>query len=347
VDFPACQHRLEDVGGVRWRAERRAGADHRVDFVDEENEVRPLLDLADHILDAILEHAAQHRACHHRIHLEVDDLAVAQPDRNSLGLELEASRKAFGDGGLTDARLTQEQHGVRALAMAEDLEHLIHLDFPPEDGRNLVLSRELVQVRREVLEERRKLETLLEPLVAQLVVAHARGEPGDDRFRLDPVAADDRHRDALRLLEDGREEIRGFDRVPARSARVQERELEEEPRRGRHAELLARDAREQVQVLFEGLEDFVRVEVQIPHHLAEHVPLDLGESQAQVLVGELDVLPSACLVQGAVHDALGRLSHLVLRNVEVLHWRLPSSPTRSKSRSRWLAGGKRDVRGRK
>ena len=61
-DLAAREHRLEDVGGVRRRAERRAGADHRVRLVDEQDQVRPLLQLADDVLDPVLEHAAQHRA---------------------------------------------------------------------------------------------------------------------------------------------------------------------------------------------------------------------------------------------------------------------------------------------
>ena len=82
-DLAAREHRLEDVGRVRRRAERRAGADHRVRLVDEQDQVRPLLQLADDVLDAVLEHAAQHRAGDHRVHLQVDHLAVAQPDRHA------------------------------------------------------------------------------------------------------------------------------------------------------------------------------------------------------------------------------------------------------------------------
>ena len=64
-DLAAREHRLEDVGGVGRRAERRAGADHRVRLVDEQDQVRPLLQLADDVLDPILEHPAQHRAGDH------------------------------------------------------------------------------------------------------------------------------------------------------------------------------------------------------------------------------------------------------------------------------------------
>ena len=76
----AREHALEDVGGVRRSAQRRAGADQRVRFVDEEDQVRPLLDLADDVLDSILEHAAERGAGDHRVHLQIYHLAVAQPN---------------------------------------------------------------------------------------------------------------------------------------------------------------------------------------------------------------------------------------------------------------------------
>ena len=177
-------------------------------FVDEQNQVRPLLDLPDHVLDSILEHAAQHRPRDHRVHLQVDDLAVAQADRHAVGLEFEAPRDPFGDGRLADARLAQEQDGIRALAMTEDLENALHLGVAPEDGRDLVLPRELVEVGGEVLQERRQLEPFLEPLLAQFVIAHPGVQAGDERLRLDTVTADDRDGDPLRFLEDRREQIR-------------------------------------------------------------------------------------------------------------------------------------------
>ena len=78
ADLAAREHGLEDVGGVRRRAERGARADHRVRLVDEQNEVRALFQLADHVLDPVFEHTAEHRAGDHAVHLQVDDLAVTQ-----------------------------------------------------------------------------------------------------------------------------------------------------------------------------------------------------------------------------------------------------------------------------
>ena len=76
-----------------------------------------------------------------------------------------------------DAGLAKQEDGIRALAMAQHFEDLVHLALAAEDGRHLVLPCQLVEVGREVLQKRRQLEALLQPLLVHLVVAHARREP--------------------------------------------------------------------------------------------------------------------------------------------------------------------------
>jgi hypothetical protein len=188
--------------------------------------------------------------------------------------------------------------------VTEDFEHAVHFRVTAEDGWNLVLARELIEVGREVLEEGRQLEPLLHALFLQLVIPHPRGEPRDERLRFDAVAADDRHRDALRFLEDGREEVGRLDRVAAAAARVQERQLEQQFRRRSHAQVAARHGRQQAEVLFEGLQDFVRIQVEVAHDLTEHVPFGLGEGQADVFVRHERVFAPAGLVQRAVYNTL-------------------------------------------
>ena len=314
----AGEHRLEHVRGVRRRAQRGSGPDHRVHLVDEQDQVRALLDLADDVLDPILEHPAEHRPGHHRVHLQVDDLAVAQANGHCLRLELDPARDPLRDGGLAHARLAEQEHRVRALPVAEHFEDAVHLGVPAEYGRQLVLPRELVQVGGEVFEKRRQLEALLQPLFAQLVIAHAGRQTRHQRVGLDAVPADDRDGDPLRLFEDGREEVGRFDRVAAAAARMQQRQLEEELGRRRHTQFPAGDARQQPQVLLEGLQNLVRIQLEVAHDVAEHVPLGLRERQADVLIGQQCVLAPARLFQRAIHHPLGRIGHLALRNVEVV-----------------------------
>src|SRR5262249_31445197 len=173
----------------------------------------------------------------------------------------------------------KQQDGIGALAVAEDLQHAVHLGVAAEHGRNLVVPSELVQVRGEVLEERRQFEALLQPFLTQFVVAPARSQPGADRLRLDAVAANDRYGNPLRLLENRGKQVGGLDRVAAAAARVQQRQFEQQLRRRRDAKLTARDARQQPEVLFECLQDFVRVQLEIAHYLAEHVPFGLRKRE--------------------------------------------------------------------
>ena len=72
-------------------------------------------------------------------------------------------------------------------------------------------------------------------------------------------------------------------------------------------------------MLFQRLQDLVRVQLEVAHDLPEHVPLDLRKGQAHVLVGEQRVLSPPRFVDRAVNDTLCGLSQLVLWDVEVLH----------------------------
>ena len=58
-------------------------------------------------------------------------------------------------------------------------------------------------------------------------------------------------------------------------------------------------------MLFERLKDLVGIELEVPHDLAEHVPLDLCERQADVFVRQQRMLAAAGFVEGAVHHAFG------------------------------------------
>ena len=176
ADLAAREHALEDVGRVRRRAERRTGADERVRLVDEQDQVRALAQFAQHVLHAVLEHASQHRPGHQAVELQADDVAVAEADRQGLGLELDAARESLGNRGLAHAGLAEEHHGVGALAVAQHFDGLLNLGVAPVHQGQLVLACQQVEVRREVLQERRQLVALLQPLVLALDFLHARGD---------------------------------------------------------------------------------------------------------------------------------------------------------------------------
>src|SRR5262249_38772900 len=136
-----------------------------------------------------------------------DDLAVAQTDGNLLGLELNPLRERFDDRGLADARLADEHGGIGALAVAENFQDLPEFPIAAEHGRELLLPRQEIQIHRKVAQDRRQLEPLLQTLVTQLEVAYQGGDTGGREARIDAVLAQDRHRNALLLLEERRQDV--------------------------------------------------------------------------------------------------------------------------------------------
>ena len=112
------------------------------------------------------------------------------------------------------------------------------------------------------------------------------------------------HRPALALFENRREQIGGLDDLAAGAARLVKRQLEDQLRRGRDAQLAAGKRRQHVQVLFERLQNLVRVQLQVAHHLRERVPLHLREREEDVFVGQQRVVAAPGFLNRAVHDAL-------------------------------------------
>jgi hypothetical protein len=118
VQLAAGQRRLQHVAGVH-RALRLAGADHRVQLVDEDDGLALVLrELLQHVLQALLEFAAELRAGQQECHVERQDALVLQrvghlPGDDALG-------QALDDRGLADAGLA-DQHRV---VLGAPLQHL-------------------------------------------------------------------------------------------------------------------------------------------------------------------------------------------------------------------------------
>ena len=75
--LPDGERRLQQVAGIHRPARRRAGADERVDLVDEEDRVLLLVERVEDLLDALLEVAAVARAGDERAHVERVDLRAS------------------------------------------------------------------------------------------------------------------------------------------------------------------------------------------------------------------------------------------------------------------------------
>ena len=143
VQLAARQHGLQQVAGVH-RALGRAGADHRVQLVDEQDDL-PLrgLHLLQHGLQPLLELAAKLGAGDERAHVEGDDPLVLQP----LGHVApdDAAGQALDDGRLADARLA-DQDRVVLRAPGEHLDDAANLLVAADDRIELALARELGEI---------------------------------------------------------------------------------------------------------------------------------------------------------------------------------------------------------
>ena len=129
LNLAARQGRLEHVAGVDG-AFGPAGADQRVQFVDEENHVLGPADFVHHRLDALFKLAAVFRAGHHHRQIEHDDPAIVQDLRHGAGDH--HLGQAFDDGGLADAGLAQKDRVV-LLPPAEDLDDALDLVLSADD----------------------------------------------------------------------------------------------------------------------------------------------------------------------------------------------------------------------
>ena len=149
AQLPARQHRLEEVGGVDG-ALGRAGADDRVQLVDEEDDLAlGVRDLGEDGLQPLLELAAVLRAREQRADVERPDALALQALRHVAGDD--PLREALGDRGLADARLA-DQHGVVLRPAREDLDDAADLLVAADDRVELARLGRLGQVAAELRE---------------------------------------------------------------------------------------------------------------------------------------------------------------------------------------------------
>ena len=149
VQLAARQHRLEHVRRVH-RAFRGAGADDRVQLVDEQDDLA--LGVGDFLQDRLepfLELAAVLRPGDERAHVERDDLLVLQP----LGdvLPDDPLRQPFDDGGLADAGLADEDRVVLRAAR-QHLDDAADLFVAADHRIELALAGQLGEVAAVALE---------------------------------------------------------------------------------------------------------------------------------------------------------------------------------------------------
>jgi len=123
-----------------------------VDLVDEENGVGVVDQLLEHPLEALFKVAAILGAGQQGTHVQRVDRGVGQDFRHA-ALD-DAPRQAFGDGGLADAGLADQQRVVLAAA-AQRLHHALEFLVAADQRVDLSGERLLVEVLGEVFQRTR------------------------------------------------------------------------------------------------------------------------------------------------------------------------------------------------
>ena len=153
LQIAAGEFGLDHRAQVERRTFGGAGADERVQLVDEEHDVaRAALDFVEDSFDAAFEFAAILRACDQRTEREREHaFAVQRARRVAAG---DALREAFDDRGLSDARFADEARVVLAAAR-ENRNDAIDFAVAPDDGIEFSFARELGEIAREGGQRRR------------------------------------------------------------------------------------------------------------------------------------------------------------------------------------------------
>ncbi len=149
ADRAARQRRFQQVRGIHRAAARRAGTDHRVDLVDEQDRVRQPFELGHDLFQPLLEIAAIAGAREQRAHVErIDDRWLQHVRHVALD---DLAREAFGDRGLADAGIAHIKRVVLAAA-AEDLDRAVDLGAAADQRVDLAVLGLLIEVDGELVE---------------------------------------------------------------------------------------------------------------------------------------------------------------------------------------------------
>ena len=228
-----------------------AGADHGVDFVDEQDRVRIVHQLLQHRLQALLEIAAVLGAGEQRTHVErVHGGFLQQLGHAALD---DAAREALGDRGLADPGLAHQQRVVLAPA-AQRLDDALELLVAADQRVDLARERLRVQVLRVVVE--RAVGRLGRAFLLGLRLAlgllrlgalgDAVRDVVDDVQARDALLLQEVHRVGVLLAEDRHQHVGAGDFLLARGLHVQDGTLDDalEAERGLRVHLaVGRDAR--------------------------------------------------------------------------------------------------------
>ena len=307
LDLAAAQGGLEHVAGVD-RAFGAAGADQRVQLVDEEDDVLGPPDLVHHGLDALLELAAVLGAGDHHRQVQHDQPAVVQ-DLRDAGAD-DHLGQALDDGGLADAGLAQED-GVVLLPAAEDLDDALDLVLAADDRIELAFFGQFGQVAAEAVQGGGlALAFLALFFLCGFFGFHACSQKVENflphLFQLQRQVHQDLRGDAVVLAEQAQQQVLGADVIVIQVARLFDGVLDDLLGPGGLGQLAHGD---HVRAALDELLDFEAYLAQVHVQVLQDVGADAGafldQPEQDVLGADVLVVESLGLLVGQRHDLSG------------------------------------------
>ncbi len=149
TQIATCQCGLQHIGSIH-RSFGSAGADQRVQFVDEQNDVAAgFFDFLEDGLQTVFKFAAILRSGNHRAKIQRDDSLMLEGFRNVAGDN--SLRQAFNNCGLSYSRLAN-QYGIVFGSSGENLNDAPHFFVTADDRIEFAFARKLRQIARIALQ---------------------------------------------------------------------------------------------------------------------------------------------------------------------------------------------------
>ncbi len=313
LELAAGQRRLEDVGGID-RALGGAGADERVQLIDEQDRVVGVAQLLDDLLEALLELAAVLGAGHERADVERQDALVEQDVGHVAGHD--PVGQALGDGRLADARLADEGGVVLRLA-PEDLDDPLDLLLAADDGIELAGARRLGQVDAELVDGR-GLARALRLLGTGAGGGALRQDPDDlvaDLVEVDAQRLEDAGGDPLALADQAEEQVLRADVVVAEPASLVDGELDDALRARGEPDLTDDRAVATADDELDGRPDLGELDVHVLEDARGDTLALADEAEEQMLRADVVVVEPLRLVLSQGQD----LARAIRELVEAIH----------------------------
>ena len=332
LQLAARERRLEDVGRVD-RAFGGAGADERVQLVDEQHAVAAVLDLFDDLLEALLELAAVLGAGDERADVQRQQALAHQ--RLGHVARGDALGQALDDGRLADARLADQGRVVLGAAR-QDLDDALDLLEAADDRVELAGAGGGGQVHAQLVDDRRLAGLAVRRALAFLRVGGRLVQHVDDLradlLQVDAQRFEHARGDALALAHQAEQQVLGADVVVVQPTRFVDRQLDDLLGPRRQADLAGNRAVAAADDELDGAAHLVELDAQVAQHLGRDAFALAHEAEQQVLRADVVVVEALRLLLRKLQDLARPLGEFVEAISHVRFHPVPENGTSNQTR---------------